>query len=557
MKEVASVKKYLKHAKLAFLFALLFSFFINVFALAMPIYSMQVLDRVLSSNSVETLIFLSLVILLFFTFYSVLSAVRTAIFLNISEWLDKKISPDLFDFSIDKNDGASSNTQNLRDLQTIRSFIASPSFALLFDAPFALIFLSYIFVIHPLNGLVTVIGALLLLKMAFLNEKLTKDLIEKNNELQININRDFEIISSNSESLKAMAMRSNVKKIWQKANDELRHSNNQLSNRINTISSITKFLRLTIQMLTMAVSAILVIYNKMSVGGIIAVSTLSGKVLAPFDSAVSLWKSIVGARKSYGRLNEFLKKIDEKITKIDLPTIRGELFADKLFYKIKQNDQLIIKGLSFHIKPGEVIAVVGPGASGKTTLARLIVGAIEPSSGIIRLDDADLCDQDFEKIGKYIGYLPQDIELFKGTIKENIARMNANAKDEDIIKVAQLCNIHKMILSFEKGYETEIDKNSLNLSAGQRQRLGLARACFGDVKLVVLDEPNSNLDTEGEEALIRMIQDLRARRVTVILITHKPSIAAFCDKIMVLKNGHISAFDTTKNILTQTTSSNA
>jgi ATP-binding cassette, subfamily C, bacterial len=519
----------------------------------MPVYSMQVLDRVLSSNSIETLIFLSLVVLIFFTFYSILNAIRAAIFSNISEWLDKKIAPELFDFSIDKNSGAAASNQNLRDLQTIRSFIASPSFALLFDAPFTLIFLAYIFIIHPLNGLVTVFGALLLLKMAFLNEKLTKALIEKNNELQVELNREFETISSNSESLKAMGMRTNVKFRWQKNNDELRAMTSKLNNRINTISGITKFLRLMVQMLTSAVSAVLVVYNKMSVGGIIAVSTLSGKVLAPFDSAVTLWKSIVSTRKSYSRLNEFLRKLDEKTPKIDLPTIRGELTAEKLFYKLEKDDRIVIKGISFHIKPGEVVAIVGPGASGKTTIARLLVGAIEPTSGVIRLDDADLGDQDFEKIGKHVGYLPQDIELFKGSIKDNIARMDYNAKDEDIIRIAQLCNIHKMILSFDQGYETEIDKMSLNLSAGQRQRLALARACFGDVKLVVLDEPNSNLDTEGEEALIKTIQDLKARKVTVIIITHKPSIAGFCDKIMVLKDGQISAFDETKNILKQST----
>jgi ABC-type protease/lipase transport system fused ATPase/permease subunit len=216
---------------------------------------------------------------------------------------------------------------------------------------------------------------------------------------------------------------------------------------------------------------------------------------------------------------------------------------------LEKSDRILIKGLSFKISAGESVAVVGPSASGKTTLARLLVGVIKPSSGSIRFDGADLSDQNFEKVGKFIGYLPQDIELFKGTIKENIARMNKEVSDEDVIKVAEICGIHKMILTFSNGYETMMDKDSLNLSAGQKQRLALARACFGDVKLVILDEPNSNLDSEGEDALIKVLQHFKAQKITVILITHKPSIATFCDRVMILKNGEISAFDETKKIL--------
>jgi PrtD family type I secretion system ABC transporter len=302
-------------------------------------------------------------------------------------------------------------------------------------------------------------------------------------------------------------------------------------------------------MFVTAVSAVLVMYNKMSSGGIVAVSILSGKVLTPFDSAVSLWKSVVTTRKAYQRLNETLKNFTSRDGKIALPQMQGDVLVEKLIYKLEKSDRILIKGLSFKISAGESVAVVGPSASGKTTLARLLVGVIKPSSGSIRFDGADLSDQNFEKVGKFIGYLPQDIELFKGTIKENIARMNKEVSDEDVIKVAEICGIHKMILTFSNGYETMMDKDSLNLSAGQKQRLALARACFGDVKLVILDEPNSNLDSEGEDALIKVLQHFKAQKITVILITHKPSIATFCDRVMILKNGEISAFDETKKIL--------
>jgi PrtD family type I secretion system ABC transporter len=485
----------------------------------------------------------------FFIFLGILTAIRSSVFLHISNWLDHKISPNLFDFSVENPNSKNLATQNLRDLQTIKSFITSPNLSVVFDAPFALIFLIFIFFIHPLNGIVTVVGALILLKMALINEKMTKSLIEKTNEMQIELARDFEIISSNSESVKAMGMKENVKNNWQISNAKFRDSSTKLALRINRISAITKSLRFTIQMITTAVSAVLVMYNKMSSGGIIAVSTLSGKALAPFDSAVSLWKSVVTVKKSYQRLNEALKHLDDKKEKINLPVMRGEISVEKLIYKLEKTDRLLIKGLSFKINAGELVAIIGPSASGKTTLARLLVGVINPSSGIIRFDNADLGDQDFEKIGKFIGYLPQDIELFKGTIKENIARMVKDASDEEVIKTANFCGIHKMILSLPNGYETMITNDSQNLSAGQKQRLALARACFGEVKFVILDEPNSNLDSEGETALMQVLQGLKARKVTVILITHKPSIAAICDRVMILNDGQIAAFDETKKLL--------
>lgn len=539
----------LKDCNRAFGFAFLFSLFINLFTLSASIYSMQVLDRVLSSNSIETLIFLSLIMLVFFVFLGILTAIRSAIFLQISNWLDEKISPLLLDFTVENSSSKNLSNQNLRDLQSIKSFINSPNLPIVFDAPFALIFLIFIFFIHPLNGVVTSVGALILLKMALINEKMTKSLIEKSNEAQVELSRDFEMISNNSESIKAMGMRENVKRNWHESNNKFLNVSNKLSTRSQNISAITKTLRMVIQMITTAVSAVLVMYNKMSSGGIIAVSILSGKVLSPFDSAVSLWKSFVTLRKSHQRLNDSLKNFSNRDGKIKMMEMKGEISVEKLIYKLEKSERILIKGVSFKINAGESVALIGPSASGKTTLARLLVGAIKPTSGMIRFDGADLSDQNFENIGKFIGYLPQDIELFKGTIKENIARMNREASDLDVIKIAEICGIHKMILTLPNGYETFIDKDSLNLSAGQKQRLALARACFGEVKFVILDEPNSNLDTEGEGALLKVLQHLSDKKVTVILITHKPSIAANCNKVMILQNGEISAFDETKKIL--------
>lgn len=544
-----TIQNALQECKKAFLFCLFFSFFISIFTLASSIYSMQVLDRVLSSYSIETLIYLTIIMLVFLVFLAILTSIRSMIFLHISNRLDEKLSPILFNSSIESQaTNKNSSSQNLRDLQNIKSFISGPNLPLIFDTPFALIYLIVIFFIHPINGFITLVGGLLMLKMAFLNQKLTKDLIEKTNKLQLKTLKDFEIISSNSEVINSMAMRQNVMSDWQKTNDELRIKNTDLSNIVNKISSITKSLRIAIQTITMASGAILVMYNKMSSGGIIATSILAGKALAPFDSAINLWKSLKTAKTSYHKLNLNLEGFVLEKNKIELPKPKGEIKVEKLIYKLPTSSDVLIKGISFNINSGEVIGIIGPTGSGKTTLARLLVGVLKPSSGIIRYDGANIFDQDLEKIGKYIGYLPQDVELFYGSIKENIARMKKDELDEKIINSAKLCDMHELILSFPNGYETIIEKDGANLSAGQKQRIALVRAYFDEAKFVVLDEPNSNLDTNGEIALNNAIMRAKEKNITTVIITHRTSVASICDKILVLQNGEIKAFKTPKEL---------
>jgi PrtD family type I secretion system ABC transporter len=525
--------------KRAFWFCLLFSFFISIFTLASSIYSLQVLDRVLSSNSIETLLYLTIIVVVFLAFLGILTAIRSMVFLHIANWLDEKLSPVLFNSTIET--GAVSkniSSQNMRDLQTIKSFISGPNLGTLFDAPFAIVYLIVIFFIHWINGLITLVGALIMLKMAYINERSTKDLIEKTNKMQGEVMRDFEVISSNSEVINAMGMKANVRGNWQKGNDALRAESANLSTISSRISSISKSLRMVISTITMASSAVLVIYGKMS-GGIIATSILAGKALAPFDNAIGLWKALKTAKAAYARLNESLKNYDEDKDKIELPTPKGEIVIDKLFYKLEKSDSFLAKGISLKINQGEVIAIIGPTGSGKTTLARLLVGVLKPHSGTIRFDGANIFDADLEKTGKYIGYLPQDVELFKGLVKHNISRMDREADDEEIIKATKFCEVHDMILSLPQGYETQIQKSAANLSAGQRQRIALARAYFGDVKFVVLDEPNSNLDTEGEAALNKTILRAKENKITTIVITHRVSVSKVCDKLVMFKDGEL------------------
>jgi PrtD family type I secretion system ABC transporter len=511
---------------------------------------MQVLDRVLSSNSFETLLYLTIIILAFLAFLGILTQVRSTIFLHITNWLDEKLSPILFNSSLEaQGSGKNISSQNMRDLQSLKSFISGPNPATLFDAPFAIIYLIVIFFIHPINGAITVVGALIMLKMAYINEKSTKALIEKTNQMQSEVVKNFELISSNSEVINAMGMKANLRGSWQEGNDELRKISAELATVSNRISSISKTLRMVLQTLTMASSAILVMYNKMSSGGIIATSILAGKALAPFDNAIGLWKSLKTTKSAYLRLNESLKNYVEDKDKIELPRLKGEIIVDKLIYKLPNSDRLSIKGVSFKINQGETIGIIGPTGSGKTTLARLLVGVLKPNSGIVKIDGANIFDQDLEKIGKYIGYLPQDVELFKGLVKHNISRMDKNAADGKIIKAAQFCDVHDIILSLPQGYETLIEKDASNLSAGQKQRIALARAYFGDVKFAVLDEPNSNLDSEGEKALNSAILRAKENKITTVIITHRPSVTAICDKLLVLKDGEIKAFDSVNVVL--------
>ncbi|MES2961497.1 MAG: type I secretion system permease/ATPase [Pseudomonadota bacterium] len=547
---LSPIPYFLACCKRAFYFCLLFSFFISIFTLASSVYSMQVLDRVLSSNSFETLLYLTIIVLAFLIFLGILTQVRSTIFLHISNWLDEKLSPVLFNSSIEAQ-GSNKNisSQNMRDLQTIKGFISGPNLAVLFDAPFAIVYFLMIFFIHWINGLITLVGGLVMLKMAYINEKTTKELIDKTNQMQSEVLRDFEIISSNSEVINAMGMKGNVRGNWQAGNDELRKASADLATLTNRISTISKTLRMALQTLTMASSAILVMFNKMSSGGIIATSILAGKALAPFDNAIGLWKSFKTTKAAYLRLNESLKNYVEDKGKIELPIPTGEIVVEKLIYKIPNSDRLLIKGVSFKINPSEVIGIIGPTGSGKTTLARLLVGVLKPSSGIVKIDGANLFDQDLEKTGKHIGYLPQDVELFKGLVKHNIARMNKEAQAEEIIKAAKFCDVHEIILSLSQGYETVIEKDAANLSAGQKQRIALARAYFGDVKFVVLDEPNSNLDAEGENALNNAILRAKENAITTVIITHRTSAISICDKVMLLKDGEVKAFDNADKIL--------
>jgi len=538
--------------KKSFIYAFIFSFFINIAMLAMPIYSLQVLDRVLSSFSIETLIVISLIVFVMLLFMTALQIVRNFVFAQIGFHLEKKLEPLLIDKTIDVSvHNHTIGSSLVRDLNVIRNFLNSPALSSLFDVPFAPIYFLVIFFIHPLNGVITVVGAAILFLMAYLNEKLANKRIKKVNDMQMAFFNKTSNLTNSSEAIIAMGMKGNVIKKLFAERSKMQDFSYQANAAGFYISSITKLIRMLIQIITMAVGAVLVIKDMMSPGGIIATSILAGKALAPFDALVNIWQQFLNSKKSYERLNDAVKDIAPESDKTELPEPKGVMKLENVSYKAEDNNKLILKSINLEAHPGEIIAIIGPSGGGKTTLARLMAGIIESSVGRITIDDAKLQNYNRESLGKYIGYLPQQVEFIAGTIKENIARMEEKIDDEKVVKAGMDAGSHKVISDFDKGYDTSLENLGKNLSAGQKQRIALARALYDNTKIMILDEPNSNLDADGEKALVYALRVAKQRKITTFVVSHRTAILEVVDKILVLHDGQIQFFDQKNKVLKQ------
>jgi len=542
----------LKICKRAFLYVVFFGFIVSFLTLATSIYSLQVFDRVLSGGSYETLIALTIIMIVFSAVLNFIQGIRSSITHKIAEHLDKKLASLAIDLSFTslKNDNSKQTiSQNVRDLHTLKNFISSPNLISAIDAPWSLIFILVIFNIHPLLGVIISVGALSLLFLAWVNDLLTKKLSAKSSEISAISYKELDVMSKNVEVIAAMHMKDNLIKNWHEIHDKNLKLAAELNYKASLISNFTKFIRGLIYVLTIAFGAALVITNKMSSGGIIACSILSAKALAPFDAAISLWNGALSAKKAYERLTNLIKENYSKSDKISLPCPQGNIDIEKLGYVSSKNSKPIIRAVNIAIPAGDIVAVIGPTAAGKSTLAKLAVGINKPTTGAIRLDGADLSHWRDEELANYIGYLPQDIELFNGSIKTNIARMDKKPDDKKVIEAAKLACVHEMILKLPKGYETDIGIWGSNISAGQRQRIALARAFYGDVKFVVLDEPNSNLDQEGDAALVNCLKFAKEKKTTVLIISHRQQVLEAVDKILVLYDGEAKFFGLRDEVL--------
>jgi ATP-binding cassette subfamily C protein len=548
----------LHDCKLAFIITFIFSFGVNVLNLITPLYSLQVLDRVLGSGSQHTLIMLTIIFIIIYGSHTLLQVARSFTLIKIGEWLDKKLSPQLFAHAVESSSVKQSMgaSQTIREFATIKSFLTSVGINSLFDAPWSIIYIIVVFLIHPSLGWLTVIGSIIILFFAFLNAYAINDTLSKSNEHSIKGHYLAEIATRNAETVQAMGMMSAVQSRWSEVNKSALKMQSIASYRNGIIANTTKFLRAILQVGVTCISAYLVISThppEMTVGNMIAASIIVGRALAPFDSAIEVWKQVSSARKSYDKIKSFLDHSQNKVEGMSIANPEGRISAENLFFAlpapIGQQQKYILKGLNFTLEPGLSLAIIGPSAAGKSTLARLLVGVWKPTSGCVRLDNADVYTWNRDDFGQHMGYVPQGIELFNGSIKENIARMSNTPDPELVAEAAKFAGAHEMISKLPNGYESDIGLAGSALSGGQKQRVALARAFYGNPKVVVLDEPNANLDERGEQALVQAIANAKERKITSILISHRPSILAFVDMIMILQDGAIVAYGPREEIM--------
>lgn len=551
----------LHDCKLAFIITFIFSFGVNVLNLITPLYSLQVLDRVISSGSKDTLTMLTIIFIIIYGSHTLLQIARSFTLIKIGEWLDKKLSPQLFAHAVESSSVKQSMgaSQTIREFSTIKSFLTSIGINSLFDAPWSIIYIIVIFYIHPYLGWLTVVGAIVILFFAFLNAYAINDTLSSSNEHSIKGHYLAEIATRNAETVQAMGMMNAVKSRWSSVNEAALKMQSIASYRNGIIANTTKFLRSILQVGVTAISAYLVIKNynppEMTVGNMIAASIIVGRALAPFDSSIEVWKQVSSARKSYAKIKSFLDHSQNKVEGMSIANPEGRISAENLFFALPapagQQQKYILKGLNFTLEPGLSLAIIGPSAAGKSTLARLLVGVWKPTSGCVRLDNSDVYTWNRDDFGKHVGYVPQGIELFNGSIKENIARMSHHPDPELVAEAAKFAGAHEMISKLPNGYESDIGLAGSALSGGQKQRVALARAFYGNPKLVVLDEPNANLDERGEQALVQAIANAKERKITSILISHRPSILAFVDMIMILQDGAIVAYGPREEIMSK------
>jgi PrtD family type I secretion system ABC transporter len=537
------LQKALRACRSTAVILLIFSFAINLLVLVSPIYMMQVFDHVLSARSIDTLLMLTLITAVALGVLAVVDSLRGQLLARVGMWLDERLGPAVLGgaLQVALRHEPTRAGQSLRDLSAVKNFLTGPTIAPLMDAPWAPVFILALFLLHPMLGVVGVIGGVVLFSLALMNELLTKKPLQNANLSIGRTHTRIEAALRNAEVIRSMGMMEGIVRLWRRDSADGRAATLSAGTRGAVVLGLSKYARLMVQTLILATGAWLVIHQEASAGAMFASSFLLGRALAPVENAIGTWKNWVSARVAYRRLNELLRSMPEREKGMEMPRPLGELLVERVTYVPPGAEAPSLRGVSFGIVPGTVLGIIGPSAAGKSTLARLIAGSWVPTAGNVRLDGADIqvwLDADG---ARHIGYLPQDIELFSGSVKDNIARL-ADADPTQVIEAAKLVGLHETIMRLPRGYDSEIGDGGLKLSGGQRQRLGLARALFGRPRLVVLDEPNASLDHEGEEALVRAIAHLKEQGTTVIVIAHRPSILGQADKLLVMRNGFVDAF---------------
>ncbi len=533
--EIAST---LREFKGAFKTVGVFSAIINLLMLVPSLYMLQVYDRVLPSRNEITLLMLTLMMLGAYIFMSALEFVRSFLLIRLGARLDMKMNKRVYTAAFEQNlkRGGGNAGQALQDLTNIRQFLTGNALFAFFDAPWFPVYIIVIFMFEPSLGVFALCGVAVLVVLAYVNEVVSKKPLSEANSMAIISSNLATNNLRNAEVIEAMGMLPNLMSRWYKLHGRFLQLQGEASEKAGIVQAVTKFVRVSLQSLVLGYGALLAVEGKISPGMMIAGSILLGKATGPIEQLIGVWKQWSSTKSAYQRLNELLEKNPAREAGMSLPKPLGQLTIEAVTAAPPGSPVAIIKGLSFSIFPGDVLGVVGPSGSGKSTLARLMVGVWPAAVGKVRLDGADIYHWNKDELGPHMGYLPQDVELFGGTVAENIARFG-EVDSEKVIQAAKRTGVHEMILHLPQGYDTRLGDGGAGLSGGQKQRLGLARALYDDPSLIVLDEPNSNLDDVGEQALLLAVNELRQQGKTIVMITHRTSAISVTNKLLVLRDG--------------------
>lgn len=544
------MQEWRKAAKRGFLVVGLFSVFVNILMLTMPIYLFQLSDRVLTSRSVETLIMLSILALGFLGVLSLLDVLRRQVLGRLATQFETILGgPVLASIVNVSRVGDAGGTAVLRSLHQVKSFLCGSVMLLLFDAPLAPIYFAAVFLIHPDLGIVALAAGLLLVVIAFINQRATAEPLGQASSHGSRADGHADALARNAQVINAMGMLNEGIMHWGREQARALTFQSAALDRNFWIGGVSKFGRLVTQIVILGIGAYLALQGELTGGMMIAASIIAGRALQPLEGMIEGWRSVVQTRAAYARVKQAIDGMKHELPRLRLPRPDGRVTVDRLLYLPPGSKEPVLNGVSFELAPGESLAVVGPSGSGKSTLVRMLVGCLLPTAGKVRLDGTELRHWDRRQFGEYTGYLPQEVELFPGTIKENVCRMRSDLPDAKVYQAAQFTDVHNMITHLVNGYETMLERGGSPLSGGQKQRIALARAFFGEPALVVLDEPNSNLDSAGEQALTDTLKRAKEKRVTVIVVTQRPAVLHNVDKLLILRAGRVEAFGPPKEIL--------
>ncbi len=531
----------------------LFSAGVNLLMLTTPLYMLQVYDRVITTRNLDTLVALTVIAMVALAALGGFELVRGRIFARLDTWLDRHLSGPLLAICLDSTSARREQAARaLRDLETVRAVVGGGTLAPLFDAPWIPVYLGILFLVDPLLGLVAVLGGVALVGLALLNDRLTRPLVRAAGANGAARLQRADAASANADVIAAMGLMPNLLARWRRDGETMLYLHARAGDRAGAIGAAAKILRLILQIAILGVGAALVIEEGGQPGIIVAAAVLMGRALAPAEQLIGAWRALIAAHAGYRRIGAELGREPRRVSAMTLPRPSGALTAEHLTYAPPHAPQPILDGVDFALAAGETLGVIGPSAAGKTTLSRLLVGCLTPTAGTVRFDDADIAGWNPVDRGRHVGYLPQDVALFDGTVRDNIARLG-EGDDAEVTAAARLAGVHRLILRLPQGYDTMLGAGGIALSGGQRQRVGLARALFGRPSLVVLDEPNANLDIEGEQALVEAMMRLKEAGTTLVVIAHRMNILVHTDRILMLDHGRVELFGARDDVMPELT----